>query len=284
MIEVDAKPRPEPHPLKDSVRSFYESVGWNADDHGTYQDAARFEDLRPVGRDYLSRCHARVSRHLPRHGRYLLDVASGPVQRDEFLVYSVGHRRRVCVDLAMSALRGARRRLGRHGLYVIGDITRLPFRDDTFDGAVSLHTIYHVPAEQQSEAFVELYRVVREGTAAAVVYSWGKHGPLMFPFDTVPNKIASLFRRMNGARGAEPRLYFAPQAPGWFRREVAARIPVEVTVWRSLSPFCQRHFIPDNAFGSWLLDRIWALEERWPRLFGWLGNYPLFVLRKPTLR
>lgn len=289
----DAKEQDAPEPareddaLKGSVREFYEKVGWNADADGVFEDASRFEDLRPVGRSYLARCHERVSRHLPASGRYLLDVASGPVQRDEFLAYSAGHRHRVCVDLTMSALRGARRRLGAHGLYVIGDITRLPFREGAFDGVVSLHTIYHVPAAQQAGAFLELFRVTSAGTAAVVVYAWGKHAPLMLLFDALPHKLASLWRRLRrgGTAGAQPgALYFAPQSPGWFRREVAARVPAEIKVWRSLSPFFQQHFVPANALGAWFLDRIYALEERWPGLLGRWGNYPLLVLRKPANR
>jgi len=277
----------EGEPLQRSVREFYEQVGWNVDERGIFEDAARFEDLRPVGERYLDRCHARVRRHLPPGGRYLLDVASGPVQRDEFLAYSERHQYRVCVDLTMSALRGARRRLGRHGLYVVGDIARLPFRDDTFEGAVSLHTIYHVPAAQQAGSFLEFFRVVRPGTAGVVVYSWGKHAPLMFLFDALPHKIASIWRGLRRAAGTaarEPGLYFAPQSPAWFRREVAARIPAEITVWRSLSPFFQQHFVPQNRFGEWFLDRVYALEERWPKAFGRWGNYPLLVLRKPAGR
>ncbi|MFI5372295.1 MAG: glycosyltransferase [Candidatus Eisenbacteria bacterium] len=288
MSPTGSPPRPPAHEgesIQRSVRSFYEQVGWNADERGTYEDAARFEDLRPVGKRYLERCHARVKRHLPGQGRYLLDVASGPVQRDEFLEYSAGHRFRVCVDLTMSALRGARRRLGVHGLYVVGDVTRMPFRDGTFDGAVSLHTIYHVPAALQAGAFLELYRVVRPGAAGVVVYSWGKHAPLMFLFDAVPHKVASIWRglrRVVGVATGETGLYFAPQSPAWFRREVAARIPAEITVWRCLSPFFQRRFVPGNRLGVWFLDVVYALEERWPHVFGLLGNYPMLVLRKPV--
>ena len=51
---------------------------------GLYQNA-RYEDLRPVAREYISRCHQRVSRHLPPEGRLFLDAGSGPIQYPEYL-------------------------------------------------------------------------------------------------------------------------------------------------------------------------------------------------------
>ena len=274
----------QPEHVQQSVRAFYEEVGWTTDGGGVTEDAHRFEDLRPTSGEYLRRCHHRVTLALPPDGRLLLDVASGPLQRDDFLEYSAGYRYRVCVDLTLAALRGARRRIGTHGLFVVGDITRLPFRDDAFDGVVSLHTIYHVPAPRQAQAFLELHRVLARGRRAVVVYAWGRHAPLMFLFDALPHKLASLWAslrtRAGGRRVSPAPLYFAPQSPGWFRREVASRVPTEVRVWRSLSPYFQRHWVSGNALGSAFLRVVFALEERFPHAFGRWGNYPMIVLRK----
>ena len=37
------------------------------------------KDFRVVSRDYIHKCHLRVNDYLPRRGKYLLDVASGPI-------------------------------------------------------------------------------------------------------------------------------------------------------------------------------------------------------------
>ena len=42
---------------------FYDQVGWQQVSEGQYQNA-RYEDLRPVSREYIHRCHLRVNRHL----------------------------------------------------------------------------------------------------------------------------------------------------------------------------------------------------------------------------
>lgn len=272
--------------VKESVKTFYEEVGWKKPADEVFEDANRFEDLRPSSADYLRLCHQRVRRHLAHRGRFILDVASGPIQRDDFLEYSQGYDYRVCVDLTMRALRGARQRIGNKGLFVRADITRLPFREGAFDGVVSLHTIYHVPAEEQARAFLELHRMLAPDRSGVVVYNWGKHSPLMLPFDALPHKIGAIFRSIARRFGApakgELELYFHPLSQRWLDREVASRVPVEVRVWRSLSPFFMKTLVPGNALGRWWLARIYTIEERLPHWLGRWGCYPMIVLRKPA--
>src|SRR5512142_3148402 len=123
--------------IKQQVRDFYNQVGWKEVGEGVYQNA-RYEDLRPVSREYIHNCHLRVGRHLARRGRFLLDAGSGPVQWPEYLTYSKDFDYRVCVDISITALRQARTTLGQRGLYVVADIANLPFAPDVFDGAVSM--------------------------------------------------------------------------------------------------------------------------------------------------
>ncbi len=70
--------------IKQDVREFYDLVGWKQIGEDIYQNA-RYEDLRPVSREYIHRCHVRVTRHLNREGEYLLDAGSGPIQYPEYL-------------------------------------------------------------------------------------------------------------------------------------------------------------------------------------------------------
>lgn len=167
--------------VKQEVKSFYNQVGWQLVGEDIYQNA-RYEDLRPVAREYIHRCHSRVSRHLSPNGQYLLDAGSGPVQYPEYLEYSQGYQRRVCADISITALKEARRRLGDHGLYVVTDVANLPFKADAFDGVVSLHTIHHLPEEEHLQAFGELHRVLNSGHQAVVVNGWSQ-SPLMDRFE-----------------------------------------------------------------------------------------------------
>src|SRR5512140_792266 len=122
---------------KQQVREFYDQIGWSQQADGLYQNA-RYEDLRPVSREYIHKCHLRVGRHLAPRGRFLLDAGSGPVQWPEYLTYSAEYDFRVCADISMTALCQARERLQERGLYVVADVANLPFAAGAFEAAVSM--------------------------------------------------------------------------------------------------------------------------------------------------
>jgi hypothetical protein len=164
--------------VRDQVQQFYERVGWRPIGEGAYQNV-RYEDVRPVSADYVRHAHLRVSRHLPTKGKYLLDAGSGPIQYPEYLEYSAGFDYRVCLDLSRRGLEGARLRLGGQGLYVVGDLARLPFRPEAFAGVVSLHALHHLPPSEQEAACRGLDQVLAAGGRAVVVYSWGARSGLM---------------------------------------------------------------------------------------------------------
>jgi ubiquinone/menaquinone biosynthesis C-methylase UbiE len=122
-----------------------------------------------VALEYIHRCHLRVGRHIPRQGRFLLDAGSGPIQYPEYLEYSHQFKRRVCLDISIVALREARNRIKDHGLYVVADIARLPFKSNCFDGLVSLHTVHHLPTQEHVVAYQEFFRVLSSGSSAVIV-------------------------------------------------------------------------------------------------------------------
>lgn len=184
--------------VQQQVREFYDQVGWKLVGEDLYQNA-RYEDLRPVSREYIHRCHLRVRRHLPASGQLLLDAGSGPIQYPEYLEYSRDHQFRVCADISITALLEAQRRIGENGLFVVCDITRLPFKPEVFDGVVSMHTIHHLPESEQTTAFLELYRVLMPGNTAVVVNGWGNSPFMDFfsPLVSVGNRVRSVSRRFS---------------------------------------------------------------------------------------
>ena len=105
-------------------------------------------------------------------GKYLLDAGSGPIQYPEYLTYSEGYQYRVCLDISIVALEEARKRIGERGLFVVADVANLPFKKDAFDGIVSLHTLHHLPAEDQNKAYFDLYRTLKTGSSMVVVNGW----------------------------------------------------------------------------------------------------------------
>ncbi len=159
---------------KKILQDFYDSIGWQKErqEAASFVDALKWEDLRPVASEYIHNCHLRVNRYIQNKGRYLLDAGSGPIQYPEYLSYSDGYDYRICIDISFLALKEAQKKLGDKGIYILGDITNIPLQDNTVDGAVSLHVIYHIPKDEQISALREIHRVLKPGSSAAIVYSW----------------------------------------------------------------------------------------------------------------
>ena len=303
--------------VKHKVQEFYNQVGWQQLGDGLYQNAA-YEDLRPVSSEYIHRCHLRVSRHLPPAGRFLLDAGSGPIQYVEYLEYSRQYQRRVCVDISILALQEARMRIGGHGLFVVADVANLPFKAGSFDGAVSLHTIHHLPAEEHPQAYAELARVLVDEGSAVVVNGWSDP-PLMWIFKGLL-KLAKKARqaRARHRQGRQPAAQASAQAaPGektdspqaaeqqrvrklldrqgtfvsknnaaWLKRQVGQALPqgrrLEIWCWRSLSVEFLRTFVHPRLGGKGFLRLVYWKEERLPHFFGEVGQYPLVVITPKT--
>ncbi len=271
---------------KQQVREFYDQIGWSQAGDGLYQNA-RYEDLRPVSREYIHMCHLRVSRHLAARGRFLLDAGSGPVQWPEYLAYSQGYEFRVCVDISITALRQARERLKARGLYVVADIARLPFASDAFDGAVSMHAIHHLPLHEHKEAYLEMRRVLRPGRTAVAVNGW--HNPLLMrmaePFIRLGRALTgrSSKRKKDWASEEDQAGTFVEKmTPAWLKKELDGEVKFAIYPWRSLSPRFMRWFIRPNMAGKSLLRLLFRLEDRFPGFFGENGQYPMIVLTKTT--
>lgn len=280
--------------VKQQVRQFYDEVGWQEVGEGVYQNA-RFEDLRPVSREYIHNCHLRIGRYLNPTGKYFLDAGSGPIQYPEYLGYSKGYQARVCADISIVALQEARQRIGDRnengqGLFVVADVANLPFIPYAFDGVVSLHTIHHLPVDEHRQAFLELYRVLAESKMAVVVNGW-ESSSIMDIF-TMPLKwgkrlmkrIRRRIKLINAGKSSpkpgEVSTFVNKHNADWLRREVGTLIPLEIYVWRSVSVRFLRVYVQPYLGGKWLLRQLYYLEERFPHFMGEHGLYPLIVLKK----
>lgn len=272
---------------KNAVQDFYDEVGWVQNKGGVFVDAELWEDLRDVTANYIRDCHLRVKQHLPPRGRYLLDVASGPVQYPEYVTYSEDYEARICVDLSYAALQAAQRNLGDRGIYILGDITNLPLQDNAVDAAVSLHTIYHVPADEQAQAFREVARVLQAGGRAAVVYVWKNRWirAAMLPARLLqlPFRLGrKLFRavRPPSASDQRPRLHFHAHKYRWFV-EQEWPFAYDIRSWRSVTAAFTKCYFHRWLLGRAALSLLYRCEDAFPRAFGRFGAYPLILIDKP---
>ena len=286
--------------VKQQVSAFYNQIGWKMENDGFYQNA-RYEDLRPVSREYIHNCHLRVNRYLQPEGKYLLDAGSGPVQWPEYLTYSENYQYRVCLDISIVALEEARHRLGDKGLYVVSDVANLPFKADTFDGLVSLHTLHHIPPEQQPDAYAGFVRVLKPGRSGVVVNAWT--APLLMArmkwLIALMDRINGVLQRLSGKKRSAPQApkTAAPATPAkakptgtftqhitpeWLKEKLAGRVNFKIVVWRSASVRFLRSVIQPWLFGKLWLRWLYQQEERDPEYYGENGQYPLIVISKPN--
>jgi len=291
-VSVTADPE-----IKHQVRQFYDQVGWQRVGDCCYQNA-RYEDLRPVSREYIHRCHMRVLRHLAPGGSFMLDAGSGPIQYPEYLEYSKGYKYRVCADISYVALEEARARIGDHGLYVVADVANLPFEAEVFEGVTSLHTIHHLLVKDQISAYQEIYRVLAASCVAVIVNGW-RESVIMSAFNPLirlAKRLLAFYRKVSGRsrvrfehdvssdtyeKGDPKGTYVHRQNSSWLTGEIGTLMPVEILVWRSVSTRFLRTLIHRRLGGRWVLKVLCWLEECAPHFFGLYGQYPLIVIRKP---
>lgn len=268
---------------KQKVREFYDEIGWMQEDDGNYQNA-RYEDLRPVSREYIHKTRLRVMNGLIPAGRFILDAGSGPVQYEEYKTYSAGYEKRICLDISIQALREARNRIGNHGLFVVGDLANLPFKKDAFDGAVSMHAIHHLALPEHPKAYAELHRVLAPGRTAAIVNGWSD--PLL---SRMAEPFIGLMRKLSGRSAKKKKEWLSEDAPAgtfvekmtpeWMKREIGSKMTIELKPWRGLSTRILRNFVRPFG-GRAFLKFIFWLESVFPKFFAENGQYPLIVIRK----
>lgn len=260
--------------ISQQVEKLYEDIGWTMVDGVTY-DAKTSEDLRKTSSDYVSACRLRVLRHLPKTGHRLLDMASGPIQYPEYFKYSEGFDIRVCIDLSKRALDMAKAKLGDRGEYHEGDFLDLSI--EMVDAAVSLHTIYHIDQDLQEKAVRKLITLTKPGGTVVIVYSNPNNlvSMLLAPL----RKLAGLLKP-RAERGDTPdTIYFRPFPLAWWKRFEDTG-SVHIYPWRTLSTRVQLSLIPGNLFGKWLLSKLFALEDLFPKFFVYIGCYPMIVIKK----
>lgn len=274
------------------VKDFYNSIGWQVTEEGVYQNA-HYEDLRPVSRNYIHKCHLRINRHLTHSGKYILDAGSGPIQYPEYLTYSQGYSYRVCLDLSHVALVDARKRIGDHGLFIVADVANLPFNEGVFDDIVSLHTFHHLPIEGRKRAYKEAFRVLKSGASAVIVNGWN-YSPLMARANGLIKLGERLFQREiridPAAKKVPPKKQQTTTKPAGtfvekfdastFKREILPEYNARIYVWRSVSVRFLRAVIHKGWCGKVRLGILYGLEELFPRYFGENGQYPLIVIKK----
>lgn len=267
-----------------STRAFYDEGGWSTDTDGLYEDTKRFVDTRPTSLRFTRACMSRLRKYFNKGGQYLLDAGSGPIAHKELLGYGDKFDKRVCLDLSVPALREARRKLGDRGIYLQGDLTNLPIQSNVIDAVMSYHVIYQLPPDLQAAAFRELWRVLKPGGVAVIVYWWAEP-KLPWRVQRVAN---ILLGKQEQTTNQTPQTASAnvpdhnPLSFEWFRSQDWP-FPYKLDTYRLVGNSFLQTSIPDDWRGAAFLKMLMTFQRLAPAYCGKHGLMPAIILRKAPL-
>lgn len=241
-------------------------------------DTKAFVDFREVPLAFSRKCIRRLNSHFQHGGRFLLDAGSGPIAQDEYLEFGTHFDQRVCVDLSAEVLGVAQAKLGARGAYLLASLTNLPIQDHSVDAVTCNHVIYQIPPGQQAAVVKELWRVLKPGGVAVIVY-WRRDTPLQWRLE----RLARLFAGSAGEVAASPAASSTPdhfpQSLEWFERQDWP-FRYEIEPFRVIGNAFMRSYVSNDWVGKLFLDAVYALQQIAPAHSGRYGQMPAIVLRK----
>ncbi|HJR96958.1 MAG TPA: methyltransferase domain-containing protein [Actinomycetota bacterium] len=125
---------------------------------GLWEGDGADSDEAPVA---VRRLVEAIARELPAGGD-VLDVGNGLGEQDPLIAATAETRTLVAVNITLSQLLAGKRRLAEaRANGVNADATRLPMRDASFDGVISVEAAFHFSS--RAAFFDEAFRVLRPG-------------------------------------------------------------------------------------------------------------------------
>jgi len=271
---------------KERVFKYYNEINYSTKNSiKIYEDSPKWVDFREVSEEYIRNSFTKAKQYLKPSGEYMLDIASGPIGLKEYIDLSENYEVRICIDISVNALIQAKQNYThKKGIFICGDITNIPLKDNTCDAVLSQHTLYHIPKDEQKKAVNEMYRVAKPDTKIAIVYSLFFHS-LFLNITLFPLQLYRIARHIAGKVyvrlvSSKPRLYFYPHSLGWFKRNFEFSNKIEFYCWRSTNKYFLDVYVHQRLGGKTLLKWIRQSEDKHPKFWGRIGEYPVIVINK----
>jgi ubiquinone/menaquinone biosynthesis C-methylase UbiE/uncharacterized protein YbaR (Trm112 family) len=271
---------------KERVFKYYNDISYDTKNSlKIYQDSPKWVDFREVSSDYIRNSFKKAKKYLNPDGKYMLDIASGPIGLKEYVDLSEQYEVRICADISINALIQAKYNYKhKEGIFICADITNIPLKENVCDAVLCQHTLYHIPKNEQKTAVNEMYRVAKPGTRIAIVYSLFYHSWFM-NISLFPLQFYRILRHFAGKVyvkffNSKPRLYFYPHSIGWFKRNFKFNNKIEFFCWRSTNKYFLNLYIHKWLGGRNLLEWLRESEDKHPKFWSKFGEYPVIVIKK----
>ncbi|MBN1949847.1 MAG: class I SAM-dependent methyltransferase [Bacteroidales bacterium] len=269
---------------KNRVFEYYNQINYDTKNSlKIYEDSPKWVDFREVSDAYIRNSFTKAKKYLDK-GKYLLDIASGPIGLEEYVGLSDNYEVRICADISVNALIQAKYNYQhREGMYLCCDITNIPIKENACDGVLCQHTLYHIPKNEQKTAVHEMYRVTKSQGKVAIVYSLFYNSWLM-NISLLPLQLYRIARHFAGKAyvrlfKSKPRLYFFPHSLWWFRRNFKD-YNMEIFCWRTVNKYFLNVYIHKWFFGKKILSWLMKVEDKHPKTLAKFGDYPIIVITK----
>ncbi len=269
-----------------NLKEFYDTHGWKKDKNSRrYHDQLLHTDIDETSQKYMLRNEDRYKVNFENGGQCFLDAGCGAAPRQNF---SRNFEKHVCVDISITGLAEAGKKLGDKGIYLIADLADLPFKDETFDGVLASHCLYHVHNDLQPVVLKELYRVTKSNKNLVVFYS-SNYNLLSLIRMTVKMllKFFLLFYRLRQRiikirqrkKATPPPLYYYTHNPFKLAKEFNS---VEITCLRILT-MQETKILKKLRLLKLTLPVFAYFERTFPRLMSYIGRYVVINVKKLSL-
>ncbi len=274
----------------DVVYHYYNNQGWASQSKtGLTLDEKINVNNNKSCRLYNTKTRNRVLNQLNKlkgPKKNLLDVASGPLHIQEFLHYSKYFVERHCVDFSKIALKEAKNNLAKFGqkksfFYNI-DFLKSKFKANSFDSAISLHTLYHVEIDEQKNFVKKLIKYVRPGGLVIIVYSnpFSLQSVLTAPiffWNLFKLVIKDILIKLSFYKYKKNELYFKRKTIFWWNYFKALG-EVKIIPERTFTGSFEKKIIPDNNFGKSVYKLLFFLENY--SFWRFFSTYYIVIIKK----
>lgn len=153
-----------------TVKEYYNKLS------SVYEGLYREEQIKKI---------VRILKYIP-EGR-ILDIGAGTGILEEFL-----DREFYLFDISENMLELARKKFGERYKYFVGNAKRLPFKDDFFDGVVSISMLQDVKLEDIPLFVKEMERVLRKN--GIIVVTFRKKNDIIYKFMNSIKNLAEILK------------------------------------------------------------------------------------------
>jgi len=275
---------------KERVFDYYNEINYyTKNSFKIYEDSPKWVDFRAISSDYIQNSFTKAKKFINPNGKYLLDIASGPIGLKEYIELSENYEIRICADISLKALIQAKYNYSPgKGIFICADITNIPLKNNICDSVLCQHTLYHIPKDEQKIAVEEMYRVAKPSSRIVIIYSLFYHS-LFMNISLFPIQIYRIARHFAGKAyvrlfKSKPRLYFYPHSIGWFRKAFEFGKEIEFYCWRSTNKYFLNFYIHSWLGGKKLLNWLKRSEDKHPEFWAKFGEYPVIVIQKRPIQ